>query len=85
MNIKGPRMFGESVWIPSPAAMRFADIVTRQVVMMAQEYAMEAPFEVRASIEFTNGITEVNTPVGPVRVVGVLGGPRCFEIREVRP
>lgn len=64
---------------------RFCSNVTRLVGILIQEYAMEGPFVVRASAEFTIGIKRVSTPFGNVAVESVLSNDtRVFEVRGTR-
>lgn len=69
-------------YIPDREAIRFADFVRDTAERLAVLFNITGPFVCTASIEMTGGVTEVNTGAGPVRVVGVLGGPRTFEIRR---
>lgn len=83
-EFKTHQKFGRADFVLHSSHLRFAEIVTRQVSALCAEFGWEGPFELRCSAEYTAGITEVNTPMGPVRVIGVLGGPHCFELREAK-
>lgn len=66
---------------PTAPEERFASVVTRILTELAANFGVSGDWEVRASAEFTHGIKCLNTVVGPVDVVTVLGGPRVFEVR----
>lgn len=57
-------------------------MVEEAVTNLVQVFGTTGPFIVRASSSYTFGVTVVNTVMGPVEIETVLGGRKCFEIRE---